>query len=58
VLGVGFPPFLGGPFHYMDSFGMETLKNHLEDLAQRGYAHYAPAEILKVMAKKGRVFFQ
>ena len=57
VLGLGFPPFLGGPFHYADSLGMETLVNHLEDLAQEGYAHYAPTGILKDMAKKGKIFF-
>jgi 3-hydroxyacyl-CoA dehydrogenase / enoyl-CoA hydratase / 3-hydroxybutyryl-CoA epimerase len=57
VLGLGFPPFLGGPFHYADSLGMETLVNQLEDLAQEGYAHYAPTGILKDMAKKGKIFF-
>ena len=57
VLGLGFPPFLGGLFHYADSLGMETLVKGLEDLAQEGYAHYAPAEILKGMEKKGKVFF-
>ena len=57
VLGLGFPPFLGGPFHYADSLGMETLVMGLEDLAQEGYAHYAPAGILRDMAKKGKTFF-
>jgi 3-hydroxyacyl-CoA dehydrogenase / enoyl-CoA hydratase / 3-hydroxybutyryl-CoA epimerase len=57
VLGLGFPPFLGGPFHYADSLGMETLVNHLEDLAQEGYTHYAPTGVLKDMAKKGKIFF-
>jgi len=57
VLGLGFPPFLGGLFHYADSLGMETLVKDLEDLAQGGYAHYAPAGILKDMAKKGKTFF-
>ena len=58
VLGLGFPPFLGGPFHYADSLGIETLVKGLEDLTQQGYAHYAPARILKDMAKKGKRFFK
>ncbi len=58
VLGLGFPPFLGGPFHYADSLGIETLVKGLEDLTQQGYAHYAPASVLKDMAKKGKWFFK
>ena len=57
VLGMGFPPFLGGPFHYADSVGLDTLVNHLENLAQKGYAYYAPAGILRDMAKRGTRFF-
>ncbi|MCP4577653.1 MAG: fatty acid oxidation complex subunit alpha FadJ [Deltaproteobacteria bacterium] len=58
VLGLGFPPFLGGPFHYADSLGIETLVKGLEDLTQQGHARYAPAEVLKDMAKKGKRFFK
>jgi len=57
VLGMGFPPFLGGPFHYADSLGLDTLVNHLKNLAQKGYAYYAPAGILRDMAKRGTRFF-
>ena len=57
VLGLGFPPFLGGPFHYADSLKIETLVNHLEDLAQRGFTYFAPAGILKDMVKRGKTFF-
>ncbi len=57
VLGLGFPPFLGGPFHYADSLGIEALVKGLEDLAQQGYAHYAPSGILRDMAKRGKTFF-
>jgi 3-hydroxyacyl-CoA dehydrogenase/enoyl-CoA hydratase/3-hydroxybutyryl-CoA epimerase len=58
VLGLGFPPFLGGPFHYADSLGIETLVKGLEDLTQQGHAHYAPAKVLKEMAEKGKRFFK
>jgi 3-hydroxyacyl-CoA dehydrogenase/enoyl-CoA hydratase/3-hydroxybutyryl-CoA epimerase len=57
VLGCGFPPFLGGPFHYGDSLGMEPLVNRLENLAEQFGAHFGPAGILGHMAQKGRRFF-
>lgn len=57
VLGLGFPPFLGGPFHYADGLGMETLVHRLEGLAHKDRGHFAPAGILKDMAKGGKRFF-
>jgi 3-hydroxyacyl-CoA dehydrogenase / enoyl-CoA hydratase / 3-hydroxybutyryl-CoA epimerase len=56
VLGLGFPPFLGGPFHYADSLGTGLVKG-LEELVNLGHTHYAPAGILRDMAKRGTRFF-
>ncbi len=51
VFGLGFPPFLGGIFHYIDDMG---LKKFVE-LAD-GYAHldpvYEPTSVLRTLAKK------
>jgi 3-hydroxyacyl-CoA dehydrogenase/enoyl-CoA hydratase/3-hydroxybutyryl-CoA epimerase len=58
VLGMGFPPFLGGPFHYGDSVGTKELVEGLENLAERLGADYAPASILRDLARKGGRFFQ
>jgi 3-hydroxyacyl-CoA dehydrogenase/enoyl-CoA hydratase/3-hydroxybutyryl-CoA epimerase len=43
VLGLGFPPFRGGPFHYADSLGAE-LATRLRTLASRHGARYEPAD--------------
>jgi 3-hydroxyacyl-CoA dehydrogenase/enoyl-CoA hydratase/3-hydroxybutyryl-CoA epimerase len=42
VLGLGFPPFRGGPFHYADSLG-PALADRLRALASQHGARYEPA---------------
>lgn len=45
VLGLGFPPFLGGPFRYADAKG-DALRARLRELADQHGAQYAPARCL------------
>jgi 3-hydroxyacyl-CoA dehydrogenase/enoyl-CoA hydratase/3-hydroxybutyryl-CoA epimerase len=54
VLGLGFPPFGGGPFHYADAQGPAALTARLRDLAQQHGQRYAPAQSLL----EGRCFFK
>jgi len=46
VLGLGFPPFTGGPFHYADSVGPAAVVDVLRRLADRHGPRYQPAESL------------
>ena len=56
VFGIGFPPFLGGPFRYADSFGIAALVEKLEQYRQRLGERFAPAAILLRMAKGKQTF--
>ncbi len=57
VFGLGFPPFLGGPFKHMDRLGASAVLQTLETLAEKHGDRFAPADLLKKMAKKNETFF-
>jgi len=57
VFGLGFPPFLGGPFKYVDSLGVKSVVDTLKKLEERFGARFAPCEKLKSMAAAGQLFF-
>ncbi|MEJ2188108.1 MAG: 3-hydroxyacyl-CoA dehydrogenase NAD-binding domain-containing protein [Acidobacteriota bacterium] len=46
ILGLGFPPFRGGPFRYVDTVGREKIRARLEELAARFGKRFEPANIL------------
>lgn len=56
VMGLGFPPFLGGPFRYADAMGIERLVARLEELAKAHGPRFAPAPLLVEMARDQRRF--
>ena len=57
VFGIGFPPFRGGPFRYVDSVGVESVVRTLESLYNRFAPRFEPAELLREMARKGDRFY-
>ena len=57
VFGVGFPPFRGGPFRYMDSVGVSRIVERLEDFDVRFPKRFEPARLLADMATAGRSFY-
>ena len=58
VFGIGFPPFLGGPFRYMDHLGIDVVVNSLESLMQRHGARFAPCSLLKEMRDAQHTFYK
>jgi 3-hydroxyacyl-CoA dehydrogenase/enoyl-CoA hydratase/3-hydroxybutyryl-CoA epimerase len=57
VFGIGFPPFRGGPFRYMDSLGIQIVVQRLEDLNARFPRRFEPAELLLEMARRRQFFY-
>jgi 3-hydroxyacyl-CoA dehydrogenase / enoyl-CoA hydratase / 3-hydroxybutyryl-CoA epimerase len=58
VLGLGFPAFTGGPFHYADSLGLDSLRGKLAQLAVQHGQRYEPAGLLVEHAGAGHAFFE
>jgi 3-hydroxyacyl-CoA dehydrogenase/enoyl-CoA hydratase/3-hydroxybutyryl-CoA epimerase len=57
VFGIGFPPFRGGPFRYMDSLGVKIVVQRLEDLNARFPGRFEPADLLLDMARRNQSFY-
>ncbi|ODQ07217.1 MULTISPECIES: fatty acid oxidation complex subunit alpha FadJ [Enterobacterales] len=57
VFGIGFPPFFGGPFRYMDSMGTTKVAEKLNQLADKYGEKYRPCERLVEMAKRNERFY-
>jgi 3-hydroxyacyl-CoA dehydrogenase/enoyl-CoA hydratase/3-hydroxybutyryl-CoA epimerase len=56
IFGLGFPPFLGGPFRWVDSIGATQVVRMLERYRDRLGARFEPAPVLVDMAKRGASF--
>ncbi len=57
VFGIGFPPFLGGPFRYMDTLGAGNVVATLQRLAGQYGPRFEPCEPLLQMASQGLKFW-
>lgn len=56
VLGLGFPPFLGGPFRYVDAQGSAKVVERLEALAAAHGPRFTPAPLLVELARSNGRF--
>lgn len=57
VFGLGFPPFRGGPFRYVDAESPEIIVRRLEDLNARFSPRFEPAALLLEMIERRRRFY-
>ena len=57
VFGLGFPPFRGGPFRYMDAVGIDEVVRRLSLLDSRFPGRFTPAGLLRERARAARRFY-
>lgn len=56
ILGLGFPPFLGGPFRYIDREGASTVVKRMKELQKEHGARFKPADLLIDHSKNNKPF--
>lgn len=57
IFGLGFPPFRGGPFRYVDAVGADEILRRIEGYQKRFGKRWAPSPVLVEMAKAGKRFY-
>ncbi|PSW65889.1 fatty acid oxidation complex subunit alpha FadJ [Photobacterium leiognathi subsp. mandapamensis] len=57
IFGIGFPPFLGGPFRYMDHIGITRIVDMLNEYSDKYGDRFKPCERLLAMAKEEQTFY-
>ena len=57
IFGIGFPPFLGGPFRYIDHIGAKTIVNRMNEWQQTLGERFIPCEKLQAMAENNQSFY-
>ena len=57
IFGLGFPPFLGGPFRYADAQGLGRVLERTEHFAEKLGKRFEPAPLLLEQVKAGKKFY-
>ncbi|MDC1255964.1 fatty acid oxidation complex subunit alpha FadJ [bacterium] len=57
IFGIGFPPFLGGPFRYIDSVGANNIVAKMSEWQAELGDRFTPCEKLLEVAEKGERFY-
>ena len=57
IFGLGFPPFLGGPFRYMDTLGAKAVIEKLAALEKQYGERFQAAPVLLELAKEDKAFY-
>jgi 3-hydroxyacyl-CoA dehydrogenase/enoyl-CoA hydratase/3-hydroxybutyryl-CoA epimerase len=56
ILGLGFPPFRGGPFTWLDTQGLAQVVTRMERLRDEHGPRFEPAPLLRRLASEGETF--
>jgi 3-hydroxyacyl-CoA dehydrogenase / enoyl-CoA hydratase / 3-hydroxybutyryl-CoA epimerase len=56
VFGLGFPPFRGGPFRFVDQVGAKEILGRLRGLEKQLGPRFSPAPVLEEVVRSGQTF--
>lgn len=56
VFGLGFPPMKGGPFRFMDTYGVSKIVDLMNNYRNKYGERFAPTQLLVDMAKENKTF--
>tara|TARA_B100001750_G_scaffold208496_1_gene187481 strand:- start:489 stop:2708 length:2220 start_codon:yes stop_codon:yes gene_type:complete len=56
IFGLGFPPFTGGPFRFVDLHGPDAIVKRMQAFEKQYGSRFAPAPLLLAMAAQGLTF--
>ncbi|GHF16766.1 3-hydroxyacyl-CoA dehydrogenase [Kordiimonas sediminis] len=57
IFGIGFPPYTGGPFSYIDTVGVAEFVAEADRLAAAYGPRFTPPQLLRDMAANGETFY-
>lgn len=57
IFGIGFPPYTGGPFSYIDTIGLDAFIAEADRLAEAYGERFTPPQLLRDMATNGETFY-
>ena len=58
VVSFGFPPFSGGPFRWVDTYGAQKLVDRMNSFRTQYGDGFTPCELLVQYAKEGKKFHE
>lgn len=57
IFGIGFPPFTGGPFRFMDHFGLDKLIEKMGEFELKYGERFKPCQAMLDRAEQNRTFY-
>ena len=57
MFGIGFPPFTGGPFRFVDEYGADKLVDKMRQYESAYGACFTPCDLLVEHSKTGKKFY-
>ena len=57
IFGLGYPPFTGGPFRFLDSIGCKLAVERMEKLSELYGERFLPCDLIREYAASGKKFY-